>query len=196
MKLIVGLGNPGKEYLLTRHNMGFMVLEKIAKECSVKFRPNRHFRALTAECVIGGEECCLAKPQEFMNLSGYSVASAVRRLKIGLADILLIVDDIAIPFGSIKIRPKGTDAGHRGLRSVIDCLGTNEFARERIGIRGRDNIKDISRYVLSRFAKAEQKLLPDVLENASSACECWIREGVDKVMNRFNKLDGGRDEKL
>lgn len=187
MKLIVGLGNPGKEYDLTRHNIGFMVLEKIAKEYRIKFRTERCFKALTAECAIGGEDCYLAKPQEFMNLSGHSVELIVKRLKIDFKDILLIVDDIEIPFGSIRMRPKGTDAGHKGLRSVIDCLGTNEFARERIGIRGREDIKDISRYVLSRFAKSEQRLLPDVLERASSACECWVREGVERAMNRFNK---------
>src|SRR3989338_4085389 len=187
MKLIVGLGNPGKEYLLTRHNIGFMVLEKIAKEYRIKFRADRYVKALTAECTIGGEDCCLAKPQEFMNLSGHSVELIVKRLKIDLENILVIVDDIELPFGSIRMRPKGADAGHKGLRSVIQCLGTNEVARERIGIRGRDSIKDVSRYVLSRFAKSGQRILPDILQRASSACECWVREGVDSAMNRFNK---------
>ena len=187
MKLIVGLGNPGKEYLLTRHNIGFMVLEKMAKEYRIKFRADRYFKALTAECAIGGEDCYLAKPQEFMNLSGHAVELIVKRFKVDFKNILLIVDDIEIPFGTIRIRPKGTDAGHKGLRSVLDCLGTNEVTRERIGIRGRDSIKDVSRYVLSRFAKSEQRILPDILQRASSACECWVREGVDSAMNRFNK---------
>ncbi len=186
MKLIVGLGNPGRQYNLTRHNVGFMVIEKLARLGNTRLKSNRGFKALTGEGLIGEEGCCIAMPQTFMNLSGHSVRSIVNWLKIDLSDVLLIVDDIALPFGTIRIRPKGSDAGHKGVRSVIDCLGTNEFSRMRIGIMGRKDIRDCSRYVLGRFTKSEQKALPGILDRISEACECWIMEGVAAAMNRYN----------
>ena len=155
MKLIIGLGNPGEEYSATRHNVGFMITEELAAESKIKFKRNKRFKALTAEGLIGGERCYVAMPQTFMNLSGHSVRSIVNWLKIDLDDILLIVDDIALPFGNIRIRPKGSGAGHKGVRSAIDCLGTNEFSRMRIGIMGRGTIRDCSKYVLSRFTKRD-----------------------------------------
>ena len=186
MKLIVGLGNPGKEYDLTRHNAGFMVVEELARESGIEFKKNRRFKALTAEGLIGSERCYLAMPQTFMNLSGHSARSIINWLKSEIDDILLVIDDVALPFGDIRIRPKGSDAGHKGLRSVIACLGTSEFSRMRIGIMGRDVIKDCSDYVLSGFTKKEQKLLPDILGRASRACECWVKEGVTTAMNKYN----------
>lgn len=186
MKLIVGLGNPGEKYRLTRHNIGFLILEEFAKLNNIKFKPYRRFNSLTAEGLIEEEGFYLAMPQTFMNLSGHPVRSIVNWLRVGLTEMLLIVDDIALPFGNIRIRPKGSDAGHKGLRSVIDCLGTNEFSRMRIGIMGRKNIKDCTRYVLDRFTKKEQKELPDILKRSSQACECWMREGVSMAMNRYN----------
>jgi PTH1 family peptidyl-tRNA hydrolase len=186
MKLIVGLGNPGEEYAFTRHNVGFMVLKKLAEGHRVKFKSNRRFKALTGEGLIEGENCYLAMPQTFMNLSGHSVRSIVNWLKLGMGEILLIIDDIALPFGNIRIRTGGSDAGHKGLKSVITCLGTDEFSRMRIGIMGTRVIKDYSKYVLSRFTKKEEKLLPDILRRSSQACECWIKEGADAAMNRYN----------
>lgn len=187
MKLIVGLGNPGREYNLTRHNVGFMVVEELARLHSINFRLNKRFKALTAEGLIGGERSYLAMPQTLMNLSGHSVCLIVNWLKIELSEILLIVDDIALLFGDTRIRSKGTDAGHKGLRSVIDCLGTNEFTRMRIGIMGSRIVKNRSRYVLDNFTKKEQKALPEILQRSSQACECWVREGVNAAMNRYNK---------
>ncbi len=186
MKLIVGLGHPGKPYKSTRHNMGFMVIEKLARLGNIRLKSSRRFKALTGEGLIGEERSYVAMPQTFMNLSGHSVRSFINWLKIELGDILLIVDEVALPFGKIRIRTKGTNAGHKGLRSTIDCLGTNEFSRMRIGIMGRRAVKDYSRYVLSGFTKKEQKALPDILDRASQACECWIREGVNTTMNRYN----------
>lgn len=186
MKLIVGLGNPGKEYKLTRHNTGFMVVEELARLNNIKVRAKRRFKALTGEGLIAGEDCYLFMPQTFMNLSGRSVRSIVNWLKIDLGKTLLIVDDIALPFGDIRIRSKGSDAGHKGIRSVIDCLGTSEFPRMRIGVLGRKIIRDYSGYVLDRFTRKEQKALPGILKQALSACECWAREGVDTAMNRYN----------
>lgn len=187
MKLIVGLGNPGPEYVLTRHNTGFLALEEFARENDIKFRMNRRFNALTAEGVIGGENIFLAKPQAFMNLSGNPVRALANWLKTGPADMLIVTDDIALPFGAIRIKPRGSSGGHKGLDSIIRAINAQDFSRMRIGILGRKNIKGLSSYVLARFTKAEQKNLPGVLDIASQACGCWIKEGVDAAMNKFNK---------
>ena len=186
MKLLVGLGNPGDKYDLSRHNAGFMVIKELAGRRRLKFKTSRRFNAFTAEGLVKGERCYFILPRTFMNLSGHSVRSVVNWLKIGLDDILLVADEIALPFGTIRIRPKGSDAGHKGLRSVITCLGTNEFSRMRIGIMGLRDVKDCSQYVLSRFTKQEQKALPDILKTSAQACECWVKEGVVAAMNRYN----------
>lgn len=186
MKLIVGLGTPGEEYRLTRHNLGFMLVKEAARSNSINFRLNKRFKALTGEGLIAGERSYLAMPQTLMNLSGHSVRLIVNWLKIDLGGILVVIDDIALPFGKIRMRPKGGDAGHRGMRSVIDCLGTNGFSRMRIGIMGGRPIKNHPRYVLNRFTRKEQKTLPDILQLASQACECWVREGVNTAMNQYN----------
>ncbi|MDP8230417.1 MAG: aminoacyl-tRNA hydrolase [Candidatus Gorgyraea atricola] len=190
MKLIVGLGNPGDKYALTRHNIGFLILEEFAGQNDIRFKSNRRFKALTGEGAVGKENVILAMPQTFMNLSGHSVRSMANWLKINLSDILLVVDDIALEFGALRIRPKGSSGGHKGLGSTIDVLGTNEFSRMRIGIMGRKGIKDCSKYVLSMFTKKERTLLPDILKRSSRACECWARQGVDTAMNKYNGGQG------
>jgi len=186
MKLIIGLGNPGREYTFTRHNIGFMVMEELAMANSIKWRSNRRFKILKGEGKIERVPSYLAMPQTFMNLSGNSVRPLVNWLKIDLKNILVIIDDVALPFGQIRLRPKGSDAGHKGLRSIIDCLGTNEFARMRIGIMGKDTARDLTKYVLTGFTKKEQKVLPDILKRSSQACECWVKEGIAKAMNQYN----------
>ena len=186
MKLIIGLGNPGREYTFTRHNVGFMVIEEVAMANSIKWKSSRRFKALKGEGKIGPERCYLAMPQTFMNLSGNSARSLVNWLKIDLKHVLIVVDDAALPFGEIRLRTKGSDAGHKGLRSIIDCLGTNEFARMRIGIMGQGQSKDLSEHVLSGFTKKEQKSLPDILKHSSLACECWVENGIDAAMNQYN----------
>ncbi|MBU3911722.1 MAG: aminoacyl-tRNA hydrolase [Candidatus Omnitrophica bacterium] len=192
MKLIIGLGNPGKEYIDTRHNLGFMVIEELAKKHKVGLRQRRRFKALAGEGVVEGDSCYIAMPQTYMNLSGHSVRSIVKWLNIELKDMLLVMDDIALPLGGIRIRTKGSDAGHKGLRSVIDCLASSEFSRLRVGIMNAEAVGDLSAYVLDRLTKKEAKLLPEILERATSACECWIKEGVGAAMNRYN-FKGGRD---
>lgn len=190
MKLIVGLGNPGAGYALTRHNIGFLVLEKLARGNHVKFKANKRFSALTGECAIGKEKVFLAMPQTFMNLSGHSVRPMLNWLKIETHDMFVVMDDIALPFGAIRIRPKGSSGGHKGLNSIIDSISTQELPRMRLGILGRKNIKDLSSYVLARFTKQEQKGLPEILDSASQACECWVNQGVEAAMNKFNKYGG------
>jgi PTH1 family peptidyl-tRNA hydrolase len=190
MKLIVGLGNPGAKYALTRHNIGFLVLDEFARANGIKFKINKSFNALVSEGIIGREKVRLAMPQTFMNLSGDSVRRMLSWLKIETDDMFVVMDDIALPFGSIRIRPKGSSGGHNGLNSIIDSIGGQEFPRMRIGILGRRNVKDLSNYVLARFTKPEQKDLPEILKTASQACECWVREGVNAAMNKFNKYGG------
>lgn len=186
MKLIVGLGNPGEKYIFTRHNIGFMALEELARRKKGKFRSHFRFKALTAEMIIGKEKCFIAMPQTFMNLSGHSVRLIANWLKIELGEILLIVDDTSLPFGKIRLRAKGSDAGHKGLRSIIECLGSSEFKRMRIGIMGRSDVKNRSKYVLGNFTKKEKEKLPDILKHVTSACECWVTEGIDLAMNKYN----------
>ncbi|MFH1479518.1 MAG: aminoacyl-tRNA hydrolase [Candidatus Omnitrophota bacterium] len=186
MKLIVGLGNPGKEYAVTRHNAGFMVLDELARQNNIRFKNKIRFKASAGEGIIEGENCYLVKPQTFMNLSGNSVRSVINWLSLDLKDLLVVVDDIALLFRDIKIKAKGSDAGHKGTRSVITCLGSNDFSRMRIGIRGREDISDTSSYVLNSFTKKEKEDIPGILSRASLACECWIKEGIDNAMNKYN----------
>ena len=186
MKLIVGLGNPGEEYKFTRHNIGFLVLEKFAKANNIKFKTSKRFNALIGEGHVGKEKAFLAMPQAFMNLSGHSVRPILNWLDIGYHDMFVIVDDIALPFGAIRIKPKGSSGGHNGLNSIIDSISMQEFPRMRLGVLGKKNIKDLSSYVLGKFTKAEQKNLPEVLDSAAQACEYWIGQGINAAMNKFN----------
>lgn len=188
MKLIVGLGNPGAEYAFTRHNAGFLVLDGFARANDIKFKINKRFNALIGEGTIGREKVLLAMPQTFMNLSGNSVRRMLSWLKIETYGMFVVMDDIALPFGSIRIRPEGSSGGHKGLNSIIDSIGCQEFPRMRIGILGRKNVKGLSNYVLARFTKTEQKDLPEILKAASQACECWIKEGVNAAMDKFNQI--------
>lgn len=188
MKLIVGLGNPGDEYKLTRHNIGFLALEEFAGSNSIKFKTNKRFNALVGEGLVGREGILVAMPQTFMNLSGVSVRAMLGWLKIETRDMFVVVDDIALPFGAIRIRPKGSSGGHNGLNSIINSISGQEFPRMRLGILGRKNIKGLSAYVLARFNKAEQKNLPRILDTASHACECWIKDGINTAMNQYNSI--------
>lgn len=194
MKLIIGLGNPGNEYKLTRHNIGFLVLEELVRSNNIKFKTSRRFNALIGEGTIGKKKTFLAMPQTFMNLSGHSVRSILSWLKIEACNMFVIMDDIALPFGEIRIRPEGSSGGHNGLNSIINSISTQEFPRMRLGIMGRRNIKDLSNYVLDKFTKVEQKSLPDILYKASQACECWIEQGIDMAMNRYNQKVASRQK--
>jgi len=163
-----------------------MVIEEVAMNNNIKWKSNKRFKVLKGEGKIKGERSYLAMPQTFMNLSGNSVRGVVNWLKINLKHVLVVIDDVSLPFGGIRLRSKGSSAGHKGLDSIISCLGTNEFARMRVGIMGEGASKDLSKYVLSGFTKKEQKSLPDILERSSLACECWVKEGIAKAMNKYN----------
>jgi peptidyl-tRNA hydrolase, PTH1 family len=187
VKLIVGLGNPGIEYQFTPHNMGFLAVDRIAGQCGVTVN-NRHCRAQTARTRIAGQEVVLAKPETFMNLSGASVAELVREYEIEPAqDLVLLYDELDLPFGTIRIRPRGRSAGHNGVESVIGALGTQEFTRIRLGIAPDHPVGDGARYVLSQFKKSQHPVVDEVLDQTAEAVRVILSEGVQAAMNRFNR---------
>ncbi len=187
MKLIVGLGNPGIEYQFTPHNLGFLTVDRLADQCGVEVR-NRHCRALTARAVIGSEPVLLAKPETYMNLSGMSVRELVEEHQIKPeTDLIVIYDELDLPFGAIRIRQRGSSAGHNGMESVIGALGTQEFLRIRLGVAPERKVSDGAKYVLAPFRKGQLKTVDEILETAAEAVNVIVKEGPAKAMNRFNR---------
>ncbi len=187
MKLIVGLGNPGIEYQFTPHNLGFLVIDRIANDCGVEVR-NRQCRALTARAEIGGEAVLLAKPETFMNLSGMSVRELVARHEVRPeTDLIVIYDELYLPLRTIRIRQRGSSAGHNGMKSVIGALGTQEFLRIRLGIAPNRKVADGVKFVLTPFRKSQLKAVDEVLDNAAEAVNVILKEGPAAAMNRFNR---------
>lgn len=185
VKLLVGLGNPGGEYAGTRHNVGFMVISRLAAEIGVRANKSAH-GALIGEGRFGGERIVLAQPQTYMNRSGAAVEALLRAYRLDLADVLVICDDLDLPLGRLRLRSQGGDGGHRGLRSIIYSLGTNEFSRLRLGV-GRPLAKEETvEYVLTKFAPEEQSLLDEEIEAAVAGIRRWLFDGVDKAMNQVN----------
>lgn len=183
MKVIVGLGNPGRKYSDTRHNIGFRVLEEIARRYSIEKEESR-FDAIIGHIRIGGEKVLLVKPLTYMNLSGKAVQPLMRWFKLNLGDLIVIYDDMDLPSGTLRLRPQGGSGGHKGMASIIDRLGSQEFARIRIGI-GRPNDEAID-WVLGKFSPTEQKLMEEAISQAASAVECWVKQGIDQAMNEYN----------
>lgn len=187
MKLIVGLGNPGLKYKNTRHNIGYIVVTELAKEYSIKFKRSYLTNCLLAQASNESAPAILALPLTFMNLSGRAVARIVKRNQIDPEDILVVCDDIDSAFGKLRIRPSGSDAGHQGLRSIIDALATSDFARLKIGIGRPNNKEDVARYVLSDFNRDEKILLTEIIANAVTCSKMWLEDGLAKTMNKFNE---------
>lgn len=187
MKLIVGLGNPGYEYHLTPHNLGFMAVDRLAEISNTEFS-RREARASVASARLFGEPVVLAKPQTFMNLSGVSVTGLMRNLELNAEDLIVLVDDINLPLGTLRIRRKGSAGGHNGLKSVIGSLGTDCFTRVRMGA-GPDNPvgEDLVSYVLSPFAEKDRETVAEMIEQAVQAVRVILKEGVEKAMNHFNR---------
>jgi len=183
--LVVGLGNPGSRYAATRHNVGFMVVDLLASRHRISFDSQR-YRSRVGEGRIGGVDVTLMKPQTFMNLSGEAVGHAVRSLLDGPAELLVVSDDANLSFGSMRLRRTGGHGGHNGLRSVIACVGTEEFPRLRIGV-GCDRLPDdLTDYVLAEFDTDERDELPEIVDRASRAVETALTEDIGEAMNRFN----------
>ena len=185
MYIIVGLGNPGDKYAKTRHNVGFNVIDLLAKEYSIDVSRIKH-KALTGEGRVGTEKVILVKPITYMNLSGESVADICNYYNIDLENLIVIYDDIDLDIGKIRIRKKGSGGTHNGMRSIIKCLGSNEFPRVRVGISRPQNGQDLADFVLSRFSKEAEKNLQESYEHAVAAVDCAIRENLDLAMNRYN----------
>lgn len=187
MKLIVGLGNPGIQYQFTPHNIGFLAIDRIAEQCGVMV-DNRHCKALTARTRIGNEEVLLAKPEIYMNLSGMAVLELVREYEVDpQQDLLVIYDELDLPLGSIRLRARGSSAGHNGMQSIINALGTQEVTRIRLGIAPDHPVKDGAAYVLSQFKKSQLARLDELLDLAVQAVNVVVAEGLAAAMNRFNR---------
>lgn len=184
--LVVGLGNPGAKYESTRHNMGFLVVDKLAQNEKLKFNKLR-FKAWTATWEVGGEKVLLMKPQTYMNLSGEAVGQAARFYKIPADHVLVISDDIALPAGKLRIRAGGSAGGHNGLKNIIQHLGTDRFPRIKVGVGSPQQAEhDIADWVTGKPMGEDQKVIIEALDKAVAAIPVLIGQGVDRAMNRFN----------
>ena len=187
MKLIVGLGNPGIEYESTPHNLGFLAIDRIANDLGVEVR-NRQCRALTARAVMGDEWVLLAKPETFMNLSGDSVRALVAKHEAKPeSDLIVIQDELDFPWGTLRIHRQRSSAGHNGIESIIEALGTQDFLRIRIGVAPDRKVEDGQRYLLSPMRKAQLKVVDEMLDTTAEAVKTILKEGPAAAMNRFNR---------
>ncbi|MGI5891144.1 MAG: aminoacyl-tRNA hydrolase [Bacillota bacterium] len=192
MKIIVGLGNPGSKYAVTRHNVGFLTLDIIADSLSAVFKEKDHaLQALVDYC---GEKILLLKPLTFMNLSGHAVIAAVNFYKIDQEDMLIIYDDMDLEPGRIRLRRGGSAGGHNGMGSIIEQLGDNKINRLKIGI-GHSPYVSGSNYVLSRFNNEEMPLLANTIKNAAEAALFWAKNGISAAMNKYNIKEGADNKK-
>lgn len=189
--LVIGLGNPGREYRDTRHNIGFMVIDQLCKLLGVSMTRVQS-RALIATGILEGQKIVLAKPQTFMNLSGQAVGGLVRFYKTPVDRLIVAHDDLDLPLGTIRLRPGGGSAGQKGMGSIIQQLGTQEFSRLRLGIGRPPGQMDPAAYVLQRFTSAEQEVLNLVLDRGVSAVRTFVRDGLNVAMNQYN---GGLQER-
>ncbi|MGA8764309.1 MAG: aminoacyl-tRNA hydrolase [Candidatus Sulfotelmatobacter sp.] len=195
VKLIVGLGNPGEEYELSPHNLGFLAIDRIAGDLGVEVR-NRQCRALTARVVIGEETVLLAKPETFMNLSGVSVRELVEKHQAQPeSDLIVIQDELDFPLGTLRIHTRRSSAGHNGIESIIGALGTKDFLRIRMGVAPERKVEDGQRYLLAPMRKADLKVVDGVLDTAEEAVKAILKEGSAAAMNRFNRKEPEESEK-
>ncbi len=189
MRLVVGLGNPGERYRRTRHNAGFMVADALAARAGVS-RGRVEHDAWVAEAELGEEQVLLVKPQTFMNRSGAAVEPLLRQYGAGPADLLAVVDDVALELTMLRLRERGSHGGHNGLRSIVEMLGSDEFPRLRVGIRRREVLPDdLAGYVLAEFSPEEVLVVQEVVGRAADAVECFLREGAQVAMSRFNRVE-------
>ncbi len=191
--MIVGLGNPGREYRETRHNIGFMVVETFAKKHEIKLAKVQN-KAIIGIGKIGEKKVILVKPQTYMNLSGQAVSALIRFYKIPLGNLIVAHDDVDLPFGVIRMRPGGGSAGQKGVNSIIERIGSQEFPRIRMGVGRPPGQMDAAAYVLQNFHKAEQETLIEFLNRAAEALDCFLEYGLDTAMNRFNPNQQNKEQ--
>ncbi len=182
--MIVGLGNPGEKYRLTRHNIGYMVVDQIAKKYNCSFK--RRFKYSIAKFDFFQKKVILMKPSTYMNLSGRAVNKGIKKYNITLSNLLIISDDLNLPLGKVRLRARGSAGGQKGLKSIIESLNTEKFPRLRVGIAGENNISDVVEYVLSPFNKNELNQVEQVVNEGSLCVKHLIEYGVSKTMNKFN----------
>lgn len=184
--LIVGLGNPGGKYENTRHNVGFMAVDELAAQGRFSITRAKH-HALTGAAEIGGQGVLVMKPTTYMNLSGEAVGDAARFYKIAPGHVLVISDDVDLPLGRLRIRTGGSAGGHNGLKSIIQHLGTDQFPRVKVGVGGKPHPDyDMADWVLGKFQGEDKKVMDESVKRAAAAVECFLRDGPQKAMNRFN----------
>ena len=184
--LVVGLGNPGEQYENTRHNVGFRVADELAGRADIPIQRLR-FRALTNTTELGGEKVLLLKPVTYMNLSGEAVGEAARFYKVPPERVLVVSDDVSLPVGKLRLRRGGSAGGHNGLKSIIQHLGTDQFPRIKIGVGQKPHPDyDMADWVLGKFTGEDKKTVDTAVQRAADAVECYIRDGADRAMNRFN----------
>jgi PTH1 family peptidyl-tRNA hydrolase len=186
LHLIVGLGNPGAEYSETRHNVGFLLVERLAQAWQAVWRNEKKFCARLARAERHGRKVLLCEPQTFMNSSGEAVAAVARFYDVPLSRLLVVVDDADLPLGGLRLRPSGGTGGHHGLESIEQQMGAKDYARLRVGIGRRTGAREITGHVLGRFGSTETGLLDKVLDAASGQVETWVESGIQKAMNEFN----------
>ncbi len=187
-KLIAGLGNPGTQYEWTRHNLGFLVVKRLAEEMGVSFSSSRSCKGLEAQARIGECKVIVLMPMTYMNLSGQAIAAASSYYKVEVAQSLIVCDDFSLDFGQLRVRLKGSDGGHNGLKSVIESWGTQDFTRMRLGVGNPPPRQDPADFVLSVFTPEERRQLDGFIAEAVDCCRAWIMENdVEKVMSQFNK---------
>ncbi|MCU0650986.1 MAG: aminoacyl-tRNA hydrolase [Candidatus Omnitrophica bacterium] len=188
MKLIVGLGNPGRLYANSRHNVGALTANTLARRQGYVLRREKTIPAMSAKVFFSKDCAIVSTPLTYMNLSGPAVGALMRHYRADLTELVVVYDDLDLVLGSLRMRPDGSAGGHNGMRSVIAALGSNEFSRLRIGIgRPQDRSADTARYVLSAFGRREKKVLLETVDNACSCLETWVSEGTTRCMNIFNK---------
>jgi PTH1 family peptidyl-tRNA hydrolase len=193
MRVIVGLGNPGMEYAWTPHNLGFLAIDSLAENAGIRVsRPES--KSFVGMGQIAGQDVVLAKPQTMMNLSGLAVRELVSRAECEPSDVIVLCDDIALPWGMLRIRERGTAGGHNGLKSVIGALGTVEFIRVRLGVKPEEMRGDLREYVLRQIRRDEEDLVAEEIEQAAEAVKAILADGTQAAMNRFNRRVSPQDE--
>jgi PTH1 family peptidyl-tRNA hydrolase len=193
MWLIVGLGNPGPEYAWTPHNLGFLVLDRLAEAAGANIdRPEG--RSFIAKARLKEQDVLLAKPQTYMNLSGGAVAQLLERFECGPENLIVVFDDVALPWGMIRVRERGSAGGHNGMKSIIAALGTMEFSRVRLGVQPEHPVADLAAYVLRPMRKADLEVAAEMVDTAAEAVEMILSEGVARAMSRFNQRASPADD--
>jgi peptidyl-tRNA hydrolase, PTH1 family len=193
VKVIVGLGNPGPQYRNTRHNAGFMALDRLAARFGAAFDRNK-FDSELAQAQLGTHRLLLMKPQTFMNLSGVAVAKAARNKIDGLEDLLIVVDEVHLPLGRLRFRPDGSAGGHNGLKSIIEHVGSDAFPRLRMGVGKSGASRELADHVLSGFTPEERPVVDRMVERAADGIEIFIEHGIQRAMDRFNRADPNETE--